>query len=200
MRAVGTSASVFFCLSTSGDSARFGVWCAVSARFACPFRAVGARNRPRSFGCKMLQGGSSFKAENSRLGCQMLQCASVLVFKPLIVFFKRFGGVGSVWLFSTFFAVFLENARFGHPGCPIGRLFFQGVQKVFFLHGMAEPSIKDVNSRDTSTILATLTKKAKLEGAAPSTPPVLRNSLSFGSKQAMWRSADVVLSHFFVAM
>ena len=47
VRAVGTSASVFFCLSTSGDSARFGVWCAVSARFACPFWAVGARNRPR---------------------------------------------------------------------------------------------------------------------------------------------------------
>ena len=40
-------------------------------------------------------------------------------------------------------------------------------------------TVHDANAQDTSTILATPTNKAKLDGAAPSTPPVLRKSLSF---------------------
>ena len=43
-----------------------------------------------------------------------------------------------------------------------------------------------------STSLATPTKKAKRDGAAHSTPPVLRKSLSFGSKKRLWRSADEI--------
>ena len=46
------------------------------------------------------------------------------------------------------------------------------------------------SEQETSTILATPTKKAKLDGAALLTPPVLWKSPSLGSKKALWRSAD----------
>ena len=49
-------------------------------------------------------------------------------------------------------------------------------------------TVLDVNAQQTPTILAR--QKSKMDGAAPSTLPVLRKSLSFSSRQVLWRSAD----------
>ena len=51
-------------------------------------------------------------------------------------------------------------------------------------------TVLDANARETSTILATPTKKAKPDGADTSTLPVLRKSLSSGSKEALLRSVE----------
>ena len=52
------------------------------------------------------------------------------------------------------------------------------------------PTVLDANAQETSTIGAIASKKAKLDGAALSTRLVLLKSLSFGSTQVVWRSAD----------
>ena len=52
-------------------------------------------------------------------------------------------------------------------------------------------SVLDASAQETSTSLATFTKKSTRNGAVLATPPV---SLSFGSKQRLWRSADEIRS------
>ena len=60
-------------------------------------------------------------------------------------------------------------------------------------------TVRDANAQETSTILAISTKKAKLDGAAPSTPPVLRKSFSSkrcGVVAVCGRAQTDVAKHF----
>ena len=56
--------------------------------------------------------------------------------------------------------------------------------RTFSLEQLA--TVLDANAQETSTILPTPSRKAKVNSAAPSTPLVLRKSLSSGRKQTLW--------------